>query len=346
MTGIRRRQRGFALLLTLVLLMIAAVALARVARQSAGEAIQVKAQTEDLQRRWAMTSCRATLLPRAQGLLMAGAQGEKLGPGVRVRPGELRLSCELSGLAYDLVLTDEQTKYNPTAMGALRLGEDKLVTELQLRAAVRDLSGMSGEQIATSVRLRPLIGIDAQGNEIAPDKRRATSELPGLYVSYGQLFNQVPPDALVGTYDRPGIASRLTCWGDGRLNLAHTSSDVMKRVLGPVLSGEGVQQLLIARSESPEVDAKKWIEAAVAATPEERMLAQALATERSNAQGLWVIGRGQTRSWYSLSVRVYTPLSDLEAKREAQAEGLSPQEKQALAEKPLPDPIRRYDFTW
>lgn len=356
MSQTHRRTRGYALLLTLVLLAIAAIALAQVARQSTDEALSAREQTQSLQRRWAITTCRATLLPRAQGLLASAAPNDDEGGDAaallglpdsirQTAPGELRTDCELAGISYELVFTDEQAKYNPTAMAQLRLGDQALVRDFMVRAAVRDLSGpdeRSKERDTVAAHLRPMLSFDLNGEPVEDALRQ--SQPIGVYASYGQLFDAAPPERLVGSAQRPGAASQVTCWGDGRINLNLAPASVIQRVLGPVLGSEGVRQLLIARSESPGVGSEKWLSSVTACTDTQRALAGAMLTEQSNAQGLWVIAHGQRRSWHTLSVRVYTPLNVLEMQREAERSTADPDDLQQLP--PLPDPIQRYDYQW
>ncbi len=344
-----RRQHGYALLLTLVLLMIAAVALASVARQSTREALDAKTQAESLQRRWAETSCRATLLPRAQGLLANDKnQPERSERERSATRAEIRVSCELAGIDYDLVLTDEQAKYNPTAMGALMLDDQPLVNERKLIAAVRELARLDAyatRRSGPAVRLRPMIGIDRDGQVIDETQPGSNGPITGIYAGYGQLFDRVLPADLVGTGRYPGLGSQLTCWGDGRINVSRASPAVIRRTLGPVLGSEGVAELLAERNQSPGVSPSKWLEAVASATPTQRTLASAMLTESSNAHGLWVIAHGQTRSWYAFSARVYTPIEQLEARREAQI-ALSPGSTGLLDPEPLPDPVQYYEYAW
>ena len=59
-----RGQPGFVLLMSLVLILLAGVALAHVAHRSIRGALESQSAAEELRRRWAVTSCRATFLPR------------------------------------------------------------------------------------------------------------------------------------------------------------------------------------------------------------------------------------------------------------------------------------------
>ncbi|MBX2851118.1 MAG: hypothetical protein KTR15_05160 [Phycisphaeraceae bacterium] len=345
-------QHGFALLLTLVLLMIGGVALAHVARQSAGEALHALEAREELQRRWAVTSCRETLLPRAPGLLTKAAQGPVDAEGVPLSGRrrvptrtDLRVSCELAGLPYDIVLTDEQAKFNPTALGAMAVEEKPILNNRALRRVVHDLAGFRNRSDADqqgSVVLRPLIGVDTDGKPIEDED--PARERHDVYSGYGQLFEGVSPQTLVGDASRRGVASRLTCWGDGRLNMKRAPDEVVRQTLKPLLGQEGVLQLLDARAEAPGLGASDLMQAVVNAEPAHKAFAAGLLTDTSQVQGLWVVAHGRGRSWHSFSVRERVPQDELEEAEEAALEDPPSNDTEA---KPEPiSPFRRYDFAW
>ena len=344
-----RRQHGYALLLTLVLLMVGAVALASVARQSTREALDAKTRAESLQRRWAVMSCRSTLLPRAQGLLADDHNPSDRASSQRLPAWpEVRVSCELAGIDYDLVLTDEQAKFNPTAMSTLMLDGQAVVHERALTAAVNALvvlDSNANSRSGLTVRLRPMLGLDSDGQLVSDAKAGSSGPSTGIYTGYGQLFDRVSPGELVGTRSRPGVGSQVTCWGDGRINMSRASPAVIRRTLAPVLGSEGVAELLAERKQSPGLRPAKWLDAVSDATPTQRALASAMLTESSNAHGLWVIAHGQTRSRYAFSVRVYTPVEQLEAMREELTQS-SPEATDLLDLEPLPDPVQYYDYAW
>lgn len=345
------RQHGFALLLVLVLVMLAGVALAAVARQSVREALETRGATEALQRRWAVISCRSTLLPRVQGALAqadavpTGEDGRPL-PGTPPREPDAHrwYRCTLAGIDYDLVLTDEQAKYNPTVM---RL----LTDDRAMRDALRDLTPSGAGSAARReqrVALRPLVGIDASGRPI--EERPGEQQRHAAYAGYGQLFADSSPRALLGTADRPGAAHRVTCWGDGRLNIERAPRRVVMAALEPVLGRDGVNELLAARDEAPGLGLSGWLKSVGSATPTQQHQARVVLTESTQCQGLWVIARGRTRVWASLSVREVVPMSRAEAEAQAVNNALLSQrgragDEPAEAIEPY-DPVRYYDFAW
>src|SRR3954452_10845171 len=65
----RRPRRGYALLLVLFVMALAATAMAAVCRMSLEKTMQASRAEADLQRRWAVITCRSALLPKAEAII-------------------------------------------------------------------------------------------------------------------------------------------------------------------------------------------------------------------------------------------------------------------------------------
>src|SRR3954452_16983152 len=65
----RRPRRGYALLLVLFVMALAATAMAAVCRMSLEKTMQASRAEGDLQRRWAVVTCRSVLLPKAEAII-------------------------------------------------------------------------------------------------------------------------------------------------------------------------------------------------------------------------------------------------------------------------------------
>lgn len=316
-----RRDNGFALLLTLLLVMIAGVALVALAQQSTGEALRAVEQTEALQRRWAVTSCRATLLPRTQRLFEALNRPETDADGLPLTdaaPPEPTVHhwvrCRLAGIDYDLVLTDEQAKYNPTAMQP-SIGRARNAQALRALADVNPTP--RDEQLA--VVLRPMVGFSIDGKAIKPppqdtpgsaddsDNAREPAEPTDFYAHFGQVYDNAAPQALLGSQAAPGPASRVTLWGDGRIRLAHAPDPVVNQFVRQLLGQDAAKQFMQARREAPERGVAGWLAAATSAEAKDMLAAKKLIVDNTDCHGLWVVARGRTRSWHTFSVRVMRP---------------------------------------
>src|SRR5688500_19347843 len=98
-------RRGYVLLLVLVVLAVTAAALAGVSRMSLRKALHARRAEEELQRRWAVVSCRSVLLPKAEAVL---SRAEKQTGAT----GEVRRDVRFGGQDLTLVFGDEQAKAN------------------------------------------------------------------------------------------------------------------------------------------------------------------------------------------------------------------------------------------
>lgn len=286
----RRRQPGFALLLALVLVLLAGVALASVARRSTHAALAAHNAEDQLKRNWAVASISATLLPHAERLLddaELGVAFEESEPGVYLNDPtpRRRISCRLAGIDYDLLITDEQAKVNLNRM--LRM-----TSRSETEAAAGRLVRSAATTGRLEMRLRPMSGVAAP-----PTRGRAPEKIGG----FGQVFASPDPRQLVGVDRRPGATSRITLWGDGKLNFRRADADTIEAFCTEPLGPAMVKDLLEARRD----DAHLRLAAAlrqIEVEPEERARVERYLTDYSLCHGIWVVARGPQRSWYTLVI--------------------------------------------
>lgn len=289
----RSAQSGFALLLVLVLVLLAAISLAGMARRSMVEALEARTAVEDLQRRWAVTSCREALLPRAGMLLEEAERGKGAGgePSERyLNPPmvERRITCRLAGLDYELIVADEQAKLNVN-----RLVEEMSRGEARSEVA-RLIADAGGGFVGRSgVRIRTL----ALGESLS----RQTGNLSKL-AGYGQVFGAVSPQRLVGEGRWTGLAHAVTCWGDGKVNLRRAPDAVVERACEHRIGREAVALLLEARHGDPYRTIAEILGDLDELDRGEKQLVRECVTDASACHGLWVIAHGRQRSWYTLVV--------------------------------------------
>ena len=292
----RPSQSGFVLLLVLVLVLLAGTTLAGLAWRSMMGAIRSQQAAEELKRRWAVASCRETLLANAEDLLDKAERGkDKDGKPsqkyVNKPQAQLRVSCQLAGIDYELIFTDEQAKLNlntilesggmDTAQSAIRrliagrpggLGTDAKVNLHVLNAAGRSAHG------ATTKAVVPRIG------------------------SYGQVFENATPQSLIGDRPASGLAGKLTCWGDGKVNLRRAAPEVIEQICDTVLRRDVAAALIDARNCDPYRKCSAILADLGTLDDKQRAKLAGCLSDKSNCHGLWVIARSQQRSWYSLAV--------------------------------------------
>lgn len=106
------KRDGYVLIMVVVLIAIAAISLAGLARRSiliAGEAIEAQ---QELQRHWGATSCRQLLLDRAEEFFQQAEKPYLDGELPWPAPSQLAVEVPLGGMVYRLWLSDEDAKLN------------------------------------------------------------------------------------------------------------------------------------------------------------------------------------------------------------------------------------------
>lgn len=241
----RRRpcsQPGFVLLLTLVVLALAAVVMVDVSRRGVEHAAAAAEAGHDLQRRWGVASARAAVLPRVDAIL----DDERRRRGEPV--AELAVALDLGEQRFGLVVADEQAKVNLNAV----------YREHGLDAATRAVAAAVGSAPGSPIA------------DLKPDPRSGrgggpaiagtiAEEIPGMlpgaaavvpFGSWSQVFRDPAPDALLRTdEDRRRPVASVTCWGDGRLNLMRASRDAIASRAGRLLSSGDIDRLIEGRDQ-------------------------------------------------------------------------------------------------
>ena len=281
--NLSRRQHGYALLVTLLLLTIAAVAMAAVGRQSLDQALVALRAEQDLQQRWTTLTSRSVLLPLAEKAISnAEVQREQT-------LGSVTIKTRLNDTDYAFVFTDEQAKANVNALQRYR-GRDQLVYVLR-RLIPAGSAGL------TKVRLRPVLQ--------QPPARSSALKTPArelsLLGSYAQVFERALPEYLVGQRPRASIAAHLTCWGNGQLNVRRASRPALQEICTPLLGLQEVDQLIAIRQESPDFNLTDVLDRLNLTHHQRQELAGRL-TDRASCHGLWIVTNNKKQSRFQLSV--------------------------------------------
>ena len=278
--------------MTLVLVLLACVLLVGVARRSAEGALEAKWAAEELQRRWAVASCQATLLGRVEELLDEAEQGD---PGSRTpeepyqnKPAaRRRVTCQLAGIDYELVLTDEQAKLNANSLV-------QASSRGAAQSAVAHLIASGGGD-ASTVEVRTL----AMGTNTPKEVRRLL-----VVGGYGQVFPNAAPERLIGPEAGAGLSDWVTCWGDGHVNLRRAPAEVVERACEKALEHNAVRALLAVRDRDPYRPLSAMLDDLDRVDAKEKTKISERFTDRSKCHGLWIVARGSQRSWYDLAIGV------------------------------------------
>ncbi len=270
------RNSGFILVMVLVVLAVCGAILARAARRNAEVALRAGRVQRELQLRWGALSCRAAVLPIAEQILQEHAGPEE------PEPVQVRHTVALGGAKFHLVVGDEQAKANVNALAREEEG-------VGLLGGISRIVGLGGE--AVRVRLLPA------EDEIAED------DPTGQYVSFDQVFIIRHPSELMSPPggEGPAISRRLTCWGNGKLNLKRAELAVLRVMLSGYLSESQLVALDDFRRSAPNLSVPRAF-AHLELTKKQIDSLLPLVTDKSGCHSLWVVAEGRTRSWYRLYV--------------------------------------------
>lgn len=288
-----KRRRGYVLLVTLGLLVMASTLLVAVGRVAVRHSTDARLAVQASQRRWAFESARTAVLPYAAQALATAEENERR-PAPRVRA-----DVRLGDLAVTLVIADEQAKAN---VNELLRREPLETAENRIRVA------LDGTLSRAHVRLRPAPAYLTQATpEIPP-----AMHLPPVS-GFGQILDDLSPGMLrPSTGDGP--TDRLTVWGDGGLNLLRADRSAMRAVLMPTFTALQVERIVAAREaafnprrESSPLKPMPQTGDAVAMLLERAGAAEApraklALTARSTCHSLTVRLRDGRREWYDTHV--------------------------------------------
>lgn len=272
-------------MMTLVLILLASVVLAGVARRSLSAALEASTAEQELRTRWASVTAQAALLSQAERLL-SNAERREQRPLSRFT-GQL----ELQGLEIVFIIGDEQSKVNVNGLlGRLNVEQaTRAIRELALRSvrSTRDVP---------QVLLRPA-KLPIRGSAVPGEPR----SWPAIG-SYGQIFANPTPAILLGSDLTAGGAADLTCWGDGRLHLRRASSHAIRQACAPVIGIATAQRLAKIVEDDPGINLDAAVASLELAEDEAAELRRALVDE-SRCHSVWLIVSTEQRRQYDLLIR-------------------------------------------
>jgi len=279
-------RRGFILVMTLMLLAIAAVALAAVGRSSMGLAVSAVKSRQDLQRHWGSYSSRHAVLELAPILLDEAEQntGE---PVV-----SLQTEIQLSGQSYFITVSDEQAKINVNAM-LRQHGRD--VTMTFVHRQFTDSMGAGEVYLPTEQGPSQVQDI---GEAVEADRR---------IVSLNHLVPDFDPDRFDVADGYP--VDMLTCWGDGRINFARASNELVKEITRPVLNAIQLGRLREALASSEDMSLAEGLAGIELAEDDVQAVAERLTLD-SHCYSAWITLDNGKRRWQELSVLELEPADD------------------------------------
>lgn len=289
------RRRGYALIVVMAVLVIAAAGMVGLSRASMGAAVRANAKQRDLQREWGARSLRRAVLTRAENLLVE-QERQTQRPVVR-----MDMQVRLGRQRFELILRDEQAKANLNAL---------LETSAPRDVEARLVQQMSGSGLMGAVRLRPNLTPPPPRvlGPPAPGGQAGVPEVVSQRVTgYGQVFEGIDAERLGA-----GAAELLTCWGTGHLNVMRAPEPAMRLMLGSKLTGAEISRLISLRDQlhrgnrqgliTTGAEARQPVRRLLASAGIENRLGMPPMLETSVCHSVWVKVEDGKRQWHELEV--------------------------------------------
>lgn len=275
------RRDGYVLVLVLVILMIASVAMVRIAGESLARNSQALESADALQAKWGRISCERAVLPRADTLfaswestsnsagnfLMESSSietsfsvppGQSAGRNPRSQQGNvMRTTLRLGGQSFHLLLSDENAKANlrQIALSSGGTAVDRVLRSLvppRYYLMVRNQQGV-------------VAGVDAWGQLFDLAKLRATDG---------------------GDRALAEMTLRISIWGNGRLNVHRADEHVIRSLCRTLIPAGTADRLIETLQESPNTEVEIVLERAIQNTEDRAQLREWL-SDSSACYSMW-----------------------------------------------------------
>lgn len=292
-------QRGYALLVTLIMLALLGVILGGLARRSADSALHARDAEQAMRQHWAELSCSHTLLSsapeRGSDRLKAwqSAKADTVASINTERPSRYEtFSLQLAGVEVHGRIDDDQSKINLNER--LRTSPDAAVMPSAVVDRVLSPTRSPGIQLTRqpfvqALRLRPLMSWQQVLPGYAPE----------------QLLGIDHPDRMDISAESHAPADRVTLWGDGTINLWTAEDQVVRQHLKDIVQPGTIESVLEFRAQEPPLSLGTIYENATE-DQDERAAFGRVFSDRSECYSLWLAIRaeGEEQAAYRWSLRV------------------------------------------
>ena len=268
---------AFALVIVLLVIVISGTVLASCARYSCQKALEASEAQQDLQMRWGAVSCKEVVLPAAESVLQESTEGDV--PALVERPSRY-LSLSFGGMAYHLLLSDEQAKMNVN-------------TTLRYRG-----SQGAAESLAVLQQDMPVpLLLRGDGKETGQRDSEPTS-----YSFFDDLLVYDHPTQLVSPVaPAQRISGKITFWTDGRINFRRVSTQVFQEAMKGLVDDSLLGGLLQIRESLPDCTLGEALSQMELKSSQRNELLRHI-TDQSSCYSLWVVVEGPTRLWHRLYI--------------------------------------------
>lgn len=263
----RHAHGGFALVMVLLLLLMVVAVMGMLCRASALQAVTAQQAEVQLQRKWGRRFAQQAWVA---GSLQAFGKSKETG---QVETGNtLHWRMPIRDGVMHVLMSNEQAKVNVNQLKRLFPQQaEKLAEQLQLQTKGMRLS---------------LLPRWSQRQSI---------------ISYSQLFeNGELPETLVAI-DQAQVSPRLTCWGNGKLDVGHADREALTAWCGDLLVPDEIESLLRYRMENPRIGKQRLLTLVTDNAKIRQQLSQRM-TDHVRCVSIWLIYQTPHCRWYRLVV--------------------------------------------
>lgn len=262
--------------MTLVLIMLAALAQAGLARRSLQLATEANEAQQDLQQRWGTISCRRFLLDNAAERFELLEQEYRKQELPWPAPSQVAGRVTLGTLDFSLMLADEEAKLN--------------LNTLQSRMPARfrqQVMQLASDMVPLSLR---------------PDLSPRATQTRRWYTSWGQVF----PLGHLLTQGNWALlreaVSQITCWGSGKINIKRASDELLEAVIVQEIDAKTAREFLEARNEAMTIELDSLLSSLGLRRAQISKL-RAWLTAESRCFSLWIAIADGKRTGYHLFIQ-------------------------------------------
>lgn len=282
----RRQPRGFALILTLMLLVVAGTALGVVTRLNLSRAADALHAQQELQLRWGTISLQNLLLAQPEKILQHAEESSETPLPI------VRDALELGGVTFTWTVADEQAKVNLNTL----LAEHDLA---EATAVAGRMAVAAGQAVSAEPRpMRPVTPVELDASSSSTVKGASAG-----FGSFEQIYPRATPDELFGLELGPdrGVTAHLTLWGDGKVNFHRADAETMSEACRPTLSAGTIGELVSLRTRRPGITVAEAVDQ-IELKDDQRKAAMELLVDRSTCYSVLLTARGRHRLWHRLVV--------------------------------------------
>ena len=291
-------RQGYVLLIVIAASVLVVTVLSGLANQSLRRGLQAADAERTLQQRWGTRTIERVFLTEASRLFDLREEAAKE-LKLKTPPSPVvRTRIDLGGVAFDVLLGDEDAKVSLNAMYH-RVGPE---------STAKAIGQLAGRPVQQSTRFLPAVRpmrIARENRVLRPNDDEEDAEIvPDAFRSWGEVFDLAALEKSLGNQAAlPAATKELTCWGTGQLNFGRASDEAILAVTSSVVQDGAGRRLLQRYRDNPTATLDILLQTEVT-NPRNRDQLKELLSETSTNFSIWIDAQSKT----GRSIRTFTAM--------------------------------------